>query len=111
MLIADIAMSIRMNSSYNSSSLSNPKTPHAVFVLSDSIHNLHTIGEALREGNSDKIIRAAKNQRDYWKDWELQIQSASLVNMDSSSLFDIEYGIEILDQLIATEKTRNQPAG
>ncbi len=66
-LISDIAMSIRMNSPYNSRSLSNPKTPHAVFVLSDAIHNLHAMGEALIEGNSDKLVRAAQNQRDYWQ--------------------------------------------
>ncbi len=66
-LISDIAMSIRMNSPYNSRSLDNPKSPHTVFVLSDAIHNLHAIGEALIEGNSDKLVRAAQNQRDYWQ--------------------------------------------
>lgn len=56
--VGNVAIAIRMNSAYNGDSIHNPNTPYDVMWLSDSLHNFDVLGEAIEQGNPEKIDRA-----------------------------------------------------
>lgn len=96
--ISNVALAIRMNSAYNGQSAYNPKTPKAVMQLSDSIHNLHLLGNALVSGNYNDILHGIGLQISYWEQWKERIGEAAKENVDAP-IFNIDEGIDILKRL------------
>lgn len=96
--ISNVAIAIRMNSAYNGESLYNPQTPKAVMQLSDSIHNLHLLGNALVKGDYKALSYGIDLQISYWVQWKERISEAAKENVHSP-IFDIEEGIDILKRL------------
>lgn len=53
--VATVASAIRMNSAYNSRSANSPHVAHDVMWLSDSLHNLGILADAIRAANPATI--------------------------------------------------------
>ena len=98
--ISDIALAIRMSSSYNRASLSNPNTPDAVMALSDMMHNLNMISSAIVKGSNEDLLLAINCHIDQWTKSKESINKAAREN--HPIVFDVENGIEILTRLKST---------
>lgn len=95
--ISQIAISIRMNSDYCSVSKESESTGQNVMWLSDILHNLDLVGEAISmDSKGKKNIDSLKNMWLYNKDnIELAIKNSPYSHAD----WNIDEGIAILDAI------------
>lgn len=95
--ISEVSMTLRMNSSYCSYSLRNENTPRNVMWLSDMLHNLWGIGEAMQSQDSDLISEAIDKQISYWMQHHSEIEQARLDTIAGD--WSVQGGIDILNEI------------
>lgn len=94
-LIANIAITIRMNSAYCRGSLTNPNTPTNIMFLSDMLHNLHFLGRAIEEDDICRLHIEIDKQIGYWEMHKEDIERARLDSYGSESWSTVS-AIEVL---------------
>ena len=91
--ISQVAIAIRMNSSYNRVPKNPEIMPDNVMWLSDALHNLGRLGKAITSGNMAFISEAADIQASYWNSYRENIVIAA------GDHFNIGNGIALLNSI------------
>ncbi|WP_099609469.1 hypothetical protein [Vibrio coralliilyticus] len=96
--IAKVTMTIRMNSHYNKTSLEQETTPLNVMWLSDMLHNIDGIGNAISNGCPDQIKTEVEKQIGYWKRHQESIETAA-TNTGFGRQLNVDQGILLLEKI------------
>lgn len=96
--ISEVAITLRMNSSYCASSLRNDNTPVNVMWLSDMLHNLTGIGNAIQSEDKEILNIAIDKQVTYWLRHTTEIEQARL-NSIIVGTWSVQEGIGILNDI------------
>ena len=116
--VGDVATAIRMNSAYNSEAASEPHTSHDVMWLSDSLHGLHRLGEAISAGDLSAIASACDAQIAIYDGYQM-VQTARWKSPPhetferSKRFVSLNQGVAILNSirekaLLAAQSASNQ---
>lgn len=104
--ISDVAVSVRMNTAYNGSSIDNKDTPRAAMWLVDMLHNFKGIGFALSESKPDKAIQELNILKSIWTTDKLNIEQSLNVNEHGHN-WSVEDGINLLTNIEIVIKNGN----
>lgn len=108
--ISEVAISARMNTSYNRSSIENKETPRSAMWLVDMLHNFQGIGGAMAENNTDVLLKEIKILKNTWKRNKEDITYSLSVNEHDHD-WSVENGIKLLsdiEDLFLTQELPNQ---
>ena len=94
--ISQVAIAIRMNSSYNRVPENPEIMPDNVMWLSDALHNLGRLGQTISSGDFATISEAASFQASYWNSYQENIAIAG------GDKFDLGNGIALLNRISET---------
>ncbi|MEJ6059301.1 hypothetical protein [Aliivibrio salmonicida] len=92
-----VAMTIRMNSSYNQRPNQEALMSLNVMWLSDMLHNLWKLGGALQSSDTSEVIAAIEYMEAYWKAHIEEVESAR--KNSKIDEWTLEDGFDILRRL------------
>ena len=98
--ISRVAVSARMNTAYNRSSIDHPDTPRAAMWLIDMLHDFTGIGMALSQGDYHLAVRELELLKGKWLRDRAEIERSCEVNQHEFD-WSVDQGVELLDKLKA----------
>lgn len=96
--ISRVAVSARMNTAYNRTSIDNPDTPRAAMWLIDMLHNFAGFGEAISIGDRALAVREIDILKSKWLHDKPEIERSCEVNQHEFD-WSVDQGVELLDRL------------
>jgi len=100
--ISRVAVSARMNTAYNITSIDNPDTPRAAMWLVDMLHNFAGFGEAISTGDRALAVRELDIIKSKWLHDKPEIERSCEVNQHEFGCdWNLDQGVELLDRLKA----------
>lgn len=96
--ISEVAITLRMNSSYCGASNNNEHTSDNVRWLSDMLHNLNSIGDALQTGSNEEIQYRINLMIRDWSDRKDTFERAKNLSHGHGD-WSVEQGIVILKEI------------
>lgn len=98
MFVSEVAISARMNTAYNPVAIHNPDSPVAAMWLTDMLHSLYGLGEAIKEQNKPLILLNIEDIRTSWANNRSFIERALLTNVHNYH-WDVDKGLKLLNKL------------
>lgn len=98
--ISRVAVSARMNTAYNRSSIDNPDTPRAAMWLTDMLHNFVGVGSAISNDDRALALRELDILKSKWLHDKPEIERSCDVNKHVCE-WSVDQGVELLDKLKA----------
>lgn len=96
--ISKVAISARMNTGYNGSSVDNPGTPQAAMWLTDMLHNFYGLGKSLSDNDRSAAIDEIEILKRKWMNDSAEIEYSCTVNPHNHD-WSVSQGIALLDDL------------
>jgi hypothetical protein len=101
-----MATAIRMNSAYNGAAATDPNVPVDVMWLSDALHPLDELGNAIAAGYPVRVVAACDRLISVWEGYRTPAKPGDVLAPSASDTFerwghlaDLDEGIAILRSL------------